>query len=114
MFIFLVDANPLISDWLQKLASKKEQRFYHLPSLDQSAFFVDDLRPDVLVLDGATAMQSEGTFVDSIKDFPFLKDVPVVGLGQALPEWAGVFNMKGHIPKPLDPSKFYEQVKALL
>lgn len=114
MFIFLVDANPLISEWLERLAAKSEQRFYHLPKLDEAMFFIDDLRPDVLVLDGATATRSEGLFLDALKEFPFLETVPVVGLGAPLPEWVGKLNIRGHLAKPLNPAHFFEQVKALL
>lgn len=114
MFIFLVDSNPLISEWLHKLAEKRAQRFYHLPKLDQAAFFIHDLRPDVLVLDGLTAAHSSEQFLQELNEFPFLREVPVVGLGRALPEWVGQLNIKGHLNKPLNPATFYDQVQALV
>ena len=114
MFIFLIDANPLISEWLQRLADKSGQRFYHLAKLSEAAFFIDDLKPDVVVLDGDTALKTQGEFLDNLPDFPFLKDVPVVGLGAPLPEWVGHLNVRGHLPKPLNPAHFYDSVKALL
>lgn len=114
MFIFLVDGNPLISEWLQRLADKTQQRFYHMANLDEATFFIDDLKPDVLVLDGATAMRSEGQFMADLVEFPFIKDLPVVGLGATLPEWVGALNIRGHLGKPLNPAEFYDNVKALL
>jgi hypothetical protein len=38
----------------------------------------------------------------------------VVGLGAALPTWASVLNVKGHIPKPLDPFQFTALVRKWL
>lgn len=114
MFIFLIDANPLISEWLKRLADKTGQRFYHLGKLDEAAFFIDDLRPDVVVLDGETAAKSQGEFLQNLSEFPFVKEVPVVGLGAPLPEWVGHLNIRGHLQKPLNPAQFYEKVRALL
>lgn len=114
MFIFLVDSNPLISEWLQRLAEKLNYRFYHLPQLDEAAFFINDLNPDVLVIDGDAAAKSKGNFVAALDEYPLLKKIPVIGLGAHLPEWSSQLNIQGHIQKPLNPAHFFAQVKSKL
>ena len=104
----------MISEWLQRLADKSEQRFYHLAKLGEAAFFIDDLKPDVVVLDGDTALKTQGDFLSSLSHFPFVKEVPIVGLGAPMPEWVGELNIRGHLEKPLNPALFYEKVKAFL
>lgn len=114
MFIFLIDSNPLISEWLQRLAEKLNYRFYHLPHLDEAAYFINDLNPDVLVIDGDVANKSKGDFIASLQDYPILRKIPVIGLGSPLPDWSSLLNVQGHIQKPLNPANFFDQVKSKL
>jgi chemotaxis response regulator CheB len=111
MFIFLIDANSMVSLALETLAKKRSERFYTMTNLPEALYFIEDLHPDVLVLDGSSLP------VEAPADLlvlPWIKSVPVVGLGAALPTWASVLNVKGHIPKPLDPFQFTALVRKWL
>lgn len=114
MFVFLIDSNPMITDWLERQAKARSERFYSMSSLLDAPYFIQDLLPDVVVLDGKTVQKDAEEFIAAIEDHPHLRVVPVIGLGDALPEWCGALNLKGHLPKPLDPSKFHDDVKKLL
>ncbi len=114
MFVFLIDSNPMISDWLELQAKASGEKFYSMATLLDAPFFIEDLRPDVLVIDGKTAQYKPEEFIASIETYPILATLPVVGVGQELPEWCGALNLKGHIKKPINPEHFLAQVKELV
>lgn len=115
MFIFLVDANPMLTAWLTLQATRRGERFYHMDKLHEAPFFVQDLRPDVLVIEADTAKASdEEAFVKAIQEHPFIMQLPCIVLGERLPSWALGLSIKGHIAKPIDPSEFPSQVAKLL
>ena len=113
MFVFLVDQNPLITEWLKRQAQLLGVPFYSMTSLAEAAYFIQDLKPDVLVLDGKSVALSESFLLD-MKAYEFIQQLPVIGLGDPLPAWTSGLNLKGHLTKPLDPSCFHEEVARLL
>ncbi len=114
MFIFLVDANPLISQWLAKEARCRGEKFYHLPSLASAAYTIADLAPDVLVIDGKTARASAQLFADELESYPALREIPCVSLGERPPEELGALRWVGTIPKPVNPELFASEVAMLM
>ena len=72
------------------------------------------ITPDVLVLDGKSVQKDHETFLTALNEYAEIKKIPTLGVGESLPEWTGILNLKGHIKKPLDPSRFHEQVEQLL
>jgi DNA-binding response OmpR family regulator len=114
MFVFLIDSNPMITDWLQRQAKARGDQFYALATLAEAAYFIHDMKPDVLVLDGKTVQRDHEKFLAALNEYSEIKQLPTLGLGESLPEWTGALNLKGHIKKPLDPSRFHEQVEKLL
>ena len=114
MFVFLIDSNPMITDWLQRQAKARGDQFYALATLGEAAYFIHDMKPEVLVLDGKSIQSGHETFLTALSEYPEIKQIPTLGLGDSLPEWTGVLNVRGQIKKPLDPSRFHEQVEQLL
>jgi len=103
MFIFLIDGNSMVSLALETLARKRSERFYTMVGLPEALYFIEDLHPDVLVLDGDSLPAEAPAGID---DFAWVKSVPVVGFGALLPAWSNVLNVKGHVAKPIDPFQF--------
>jgi hypothetical protein len=103
MFIFLIDGNSMVSLALEALSKKRAERFYTMTDFTAALYFIEDLHPDVLVLDGDSL---PGELPAEIEQFPWVKSVPVVGFGALLPAWCSVLNVKGHVPKPIDPFQF--------
>lgn len=114
MFVFLIDSNPMITDWLQRQAKARGVQFYAMASLSEAAYFIHDMKPDVLVLDGKSVQKDHENFLTALNEYSEIKQIPTLGLGESLPEWTGALNLRGHIKKPLDPSLFHEQVEQLL
>lgn len=114
MFVFLIDSNPLISVWLEAQAKARGENFYSLKDITSAAYMIHDLAPQVLVIDGKTAQTGGSEFLAALADYPEVKKIPVIGFGEALPEWCGALNVKGHISKPVNPELFHQQVLALL
>jgi CheY-like chemotaxis protein len=114
MFVFLIDSNSMISDWLERQAKHRGEKFYSMGTLLDAPFFIEDLAPDVLVLDGKTANYKPQEFIEAIISYPILATIPVIGFGDTLPEWCAALNLKGHLKKPVNPEHFFDQVKQLL
>ncbi|MBY0518093.1 MAG: hypothetical protein K2P81_14385 [Bacteriovoracaceae bacterium] len=114
MFVFLIDSNPMITDWLKKQSAQLHFPFYSLKSLKESLYFIQDLAPDVVVIDEKSVDLTNEDLVSALIEYPLLKEIPVIGFGKTLPEWMGRLNMKGHLSKPVDPSTFHALVKELL
>ncbi len=108
MFIFLIDANSMVSLALETLAKKRSERFYTMAKLEEALYFIEDLHPDVLVLDGSSLPANAPA---ELIAYPWISLVPVVGFGDALPAWTQSLNVKGHVAKPIDPFKFRSQVE---
>jgi len=113
MFVFLIDQNPLLTQWLKRQAEARGVPFYSLSSLEEAAYFIHDLKPDVLVFDGASLKGAE-KFLAEVESYPEIKSLPMIGLGSSLPEWAGNFVVKGLIKKPLNPEHFHAEVEKLV
>ena len=114
MFIFLIDANPLISQWLAKEAKLRGEKFYHLPSLANAAYTIADLAPDVLVIDAKTAQTSASLFAQELGAFPSLMEIPCVFLGEGRPHGLEVLKWVGGMSKPVNPEQFAAQVTMLV
>jgi hypothetical protein len=114
MFVFLIDSNPMITDWLKEQSAQFNYPFYSLKSLKESLYFIQDLTPDVVVIDAKSVDLTEQQLASALAEYPLLQNLPFIGFGQALPEWMGRLNIKGHLPKPVDPSLFHEKVQVLL
>ncbi len=114
MFVFLIDSNPMITDWLKKQSAQYNYPFYSLKSFKESLYFIQDLAPDVVVIDANSVDLTEIDLASALSEYPLLKDLPFIGFGKELPEWMGRLNIKGHLSKPVDPSTFHALVKALL
>ncbi len=113
MFVFLIDQNPLITEWLKRQALLRSVPFYAMDSLKEAAYFINDLSPQVLVLDGATIVEGED-FLREIEAYPLIQQLPVIGLGAPLPAWSQALKIRGHLAKPLNPERFHEDIAKIL
>ncbi len=111
MFVFMIASNPLLPLWLAKLAPMEGCRFYHMDKLEDAPFFIQDLKPDVLVLETSMVVGQEAAFRRAWAENPALAQIPVVGLGLGMPPWLAT---RGCLPAPHDPSRFFSALRELV
>jgi hypothetical protein len=110
MFVFLISDNPVLAPALELAAKRRGERFYHMEALADALFFIHDLRPDVVVLDGALVPESFD-WGEAMRAFPVLSEVRWVALSAPWPigpQPQFVFTL------PVDPFVFHETLAAKL
>jgi response regulator RpfG family c-di-GMP phosphodiesterase len=112
MFIFYVDANPIIIKWLEKAATQTQVRIYTAKSLTESAFVIDDLKPDVLIIDGKLWKEQKEEFEQQLKHYPLVAAIPLITVGEEIGPIKNLSHL-GHIAKPLQAEHFLQQVASL-
>ncbi len=111
MFVFLIHDNELLGLALEKVAKKRGEPFYRMPSLAESLFLIQDLSPDVVVM-ASSAAPPDFDWPQALRDCPRLSEIPLVGLGSG-PRVEGA-RYAGVIPLPIDPINFHRQIAGLI
>jgi DNA-binding NtrC family response regulator len=100
--ILWIDENTFATSLLEKVFKSKNLPFYTLSDAKDFLYIVNDLRPDLLVLDALTIKATEETFLKQYENSEILASLPVVviGSGEDLPF---LKNKIGFIQRPFDP-----------
>ncbi len=114
MFLFYIDSNPLITSWLKEQAALSGDKFYSLSTLKEAGYFLFDLKPDVLVVDCEILKNEKEFLLDAQAKYDSLFSLPLVTVGRDSVEGNFGMEIKGHIPKPINPAQFFRQVKELI
>jgi hypothetical protein len=110
MFVFWIDKNKFITGMLEEFAKKFDVKLYTLNSLEGCSYLLDDLNPDVVVLDGETFQISS----DELKAVAMQKLAgrKLISTGKAtLPT---ELNIIGNIMKPLDVAVVFDTISRLV
>ena len=84
--------------------------FYGLSSVENFDYLVEDLKPQVIILDAQTALEGIEAFQRQYEKF---KTVPFILIGSA-PELGFISHKIGELKKPLDPFKVHGQLQHFL
>ncbi len=108
--ILWIDQNSFATGLLEKVFKQKNLPFYTLASVDDFLYLIEDLKPQLIVLDGPTAKASLELFKkqyasQSLNQLPFV----VVDMDEDL-NFIG--NIIGKIKRPFDPFKIPETLKS--
>lgn len=100
--ILWIDENTFATSLLEKVFKSKNLPFYTLPDAKDFLYLVNDLKPDLLVLDASTVKASEETFLKQYENSEVLASMPVVIIG-AEEDLPFLKNKIGSIQRPFDP-----------
>ncbi len=114
MFLFYIDSNPLITSWLKEQALAAGDKFYSLKTLKESGYFLFDLKPDVLVVDSEILKNEKEHLLNAQASYEGLFAIPLVTVGRESVEGNFGMELKGHIPKPINPAQFFRQVREII
>ncbi len=100
--ILWIDQNTFASSLIEKVFKKKGLEFYTLPHARDFLYLVDDLKPELIVLDVQTLKVDEEAFRNQYESSELLRNTPIVliGMGESLDY---IQNKRGEISRTLDP-----------
>ena len=105
--VLWIDENTFATGLLEKVFKSKNLPFYTLSDAKDFLYLVDDLRPEILVLDTLTVMKEEEAFLRQYQMSASLRSLPVVVLGTD-GDLPFVTNKIGMIKRPFDPFEIPE------
>jgi len=105
--ILWIDENTFATGLLEKVFKSKNLPFYTLAEAKDFLYLINDLKPDLIVLDAQTVVSAGKTFFDQHESSEVLKSLPkvVIGSGDDLPF---LKNKIGFIQRPFDPFEIPE------
>jgi hypothetical protein len=95
-----IDQNTFATNLLEKVFKKKDLNLYTLPKALDFAYLIEDLKPELLVLDFLTVSQNLEKFKEEYLSSPAISELPVVMIDGDLDF---VKNKIGEIKRPFDP-----------
>jgi hypothetical protein len=111
--ILWIDQNLFASGLVEKVFKKKGLPFYTLGSVRDFAYLVEDLKPVVIVLDQATAMENIQELRSQYENSPAIQKTNFI----ALESWAGlefIQNQKGLLPRSFNPFDLPEELRKII
>lgn len=109
--VLWIDENKFATDLLEKVFKQKALPFYTLDNVRDFSFLVEDLKPEMIVLDVKTASRHKELFRAQFDASPALKNIPFVLIGDEK-EFTYVKKM-GEIKRPFDPFTIPEVLEKL-
>jgi hypothetical protein len=109
--VLWIDENKFATDLLEKVFKQKDLPFYTLDNVRDFSFLVDDLRPEMIVLDTNTAIRHEELFKTQFEASSRLKTTAFVLIGDE-PRLAYLKKI-GEIKRPFDPFTIPEVLEKL-
>jgi DNA-binding NtrC family response regulator len=110
--VLWIDSNTFATGLLERVFKRRGIPFYALESAEDFSYLIDDLRPELLVLDGATARASGGALRRQYEASPALRALPVITIGDAA-DLALLENRVGQIDRPFDPFKIPDIIQEI-
>lgn len=111
--VLWIDSNTFATGLLEKIFKKKNQSFYTLPSAEDFSYLVEDLKPELLVLDSKTAHESINSLKQQYEASSALQALPVIMIDEG-EEIAFIEHKIGKINRPFDPYKIPEILQNIL
>ncbi len=109
--ILWIDENRFATSLLEKVFKQKDLSFYTLDNVNDFSFLVDDLKPEIIVLDTATALKNKEAFKKQFEANSRLKETPFITIGSDS-DFTFLKKM-GEIKRPFDPYLIPETILKL-
>lgn len=100
--VLWIDQNTFATGLLEKVFKKRNLPFYTLSVANDFVYLVEDLRPEVIVLDARTATDHLEAFKAQYDSSEALRSLPFVIIDDH-GELGFITNVSGHIKRPFDP-----------
>jgi CheY-like chemotaxis protein len=111
--ILWIDQNTFATSLLEKVFKRKELSFYTVAAANDFVYLVDDLKPELLVLDGMTANLFKDELKAQYESSESLRSLPVVFVDE-VPELPFITNKVGVLNRPFDPFEVPQLLQNLI
>ncbi len=108
--VLWIDSNTFATGLLEKVFKKKALPFYTIPNAQDFVYLVEDLKPEVIVLDTKTALDDLDAFKSQ---YEALKGVPFILIDHTN-ELSFIENVTGQIKRPFDPFQVPQILNQIL
>lgn len=108
--VLWIDGNTFAADLIQRVFKSRSLPFYTIPDVRDFAYLVEDLLPELIVIDGDTARKDLGLLREQYERTEALRRARFVVIGS----WEGldfIEGKKGPISRELDPFKVPELLR---
>lgn len=111
--ILWIDQNTFAGTLVEKVFKKKDLPFYGLSKVDDFAYLVEDLTPEVIVLDVETALSNLEAFKNQYEASEALKKTPFILIGAD--ESLNFIQRKiGELQRPIEPFEIPQKISTIL
>ena len=111
--VLWIDQNTFATALLEKVFKSRKMEFYTIASAKDFSYLVDDLRPQVLVLDVSTVVAELAAFKGQYEASEALRSLPLILIdGNGELDFLG--NVIGKLERPFDPFQIPEKLTQLL
>jgi DNA-binding NtrC family response regulator len=111
--VLWIDQNTFATGLLEKVFKKKNLPFYTLSNASDFVYLVDDLKPEVIVLDTKTALEYLEQLKTQFAASEALRKLPIILIDEVR-ELDFIKNLAGHINRPFDPFQVPELLENIL
>lgn len=110
--VLWIDSNTFATGLLEKVFKRQGLPFYTLESAADFTYLVDDLKPELLILDGKTALENVALLKSQFESSEALRKLPVIFI-DPVPGLEFIENKIGQINRPFDPFKIPETLQNI-
>ena len=111
--VLWIDQNTFATALLEKVFKTQKLEFYTIANAKDFSYLVDDLKPQVLVLDASTVAAELDSFKRQYEASEALKKLPVI-LIEGSEELSFLGNVIGKLERPFDPFQIPEKIQQFL
>ncbi len=111
--VLWIDQNTFATSLIERVFKKRSLPFYTIDSVKDFSYLVDDLHPQVIVLDGETYARDPQTFQDQYSASLKMQGIPFLLLDPK-EDMGFVKNKLGELKKPLEPFELPEMIAKFL
>lgn len=108
--ILWIDQNTFATSLLEKVFKKKNLPLYTVSSAENFNYLVEDLKPQLIVLDSKTALAHFDAFKEQYKS---LRGLPFI-LVDGTEELSFIEKVIGKIERPFDPFTIPDRIQKIL
>jgi DNA-binding NtrC family response regulator len=110
--VLWIDSNTFATGLLEKVFKRQGLPFYTLESAADFSYLVEDLKPELLVLDAKTGLDHLDALKNQFEKSEMMRSLPVIFV-DPLPGLDFIENKIGQISRPFDPFKIPETLQNI-
>jgi DNA-binding NtrC family response regulator len=111
--VLWIDENTFATGLIEKVFNKRDLKFYTISNVSDFGYLVEDLRPEVIVLDSKTGLKDLEALKRQYKETKQFLDIPVILIDPS-PELDFIQKRVGEIQRAIDPFKTPELLEKIL